>query len=63
MTVHFFIGALAFLGFILLTYSGASIIAWLRGYQKGWQDAEEWLAKMETEVEETERDLWRERLP
>ena len=34
--------------------------AWQRGYQKGWKDAEEWIVKMETEVDQERVKIWKE---
>jgi len=34
--------------------------AWARGYQKGWKDAEDWIVKLETEVDQARQEIWKE---
>ena len=34
--------------------------AYRRGYQQGRSDAEEWIVKLETDVDQARQEIWRE---
>jgi hypothetical protein len=60
MTLFQFLGGLCLLLALFLIELVGQRIAWARGYTKGWKDAEDWIVKLETEVDQARQEIWKE---
>jgi hypothetical protein len=58
--MHLLLGTLAWLAASALTGVYLYDLAEKRGYEKGWKDAEEWIVKLESEVDAERVKIWRE---
>jgi hypothetical protein len=60
MTLSQFLGGICLAIALFLIELLCQQKAWQRGYQKGWKDAEEWIVKLETEVDQERVKIWKE---
>jgi hypothetical protein len=60
LTLSQIIGGVSLLVALFLLELACHRVAWQRGYQKGWKDAEEWIVKLETEVDQERVKIWKE---
>jgi len=60
LTLSHILGGICLMIAVFLFLMIVQKAAWQRGYQKGWKDAEEWIVKMETEVDQERVKIWKE---
>jgi len=60
MTLSQILGGISLVIALFLLELACERAGWQRGYQKGWKDAEEWIVKMETEVDQERVKIWKE---
>jgi hypothetical protein len=60
VTLSQILGGISLVGALFLLQLACQRVAWQRGYAKGWKDAEEWIVKLETEVDQERVKIWKE---